>query len=128
MQAATSSPGMFQTLRKILDTGVGALHNRVELFAVEMKEEQQNLLSLIIWISICLFLAMMAIIVITGTVILMFEGERRLYAAGGFCVLYLIGAIAAFLKLKSRLSESSLPFSETIDEMRKDREWLQSAK
>ncbi|HUR45528.1 MAG TPA: phage holin family protein [Candidatus Saccharimonadales bacterium] len=128
MQAATPSTGMFQTLRKILDTGVGALHNRVELFAVEMKEEQHNLLSLIIWISICLFLAMMAIIVITGTVILMFEGERRLYAAAGFCALYLIGAIVAFFKFKSRFSQSSLPFSDTIDEMRKDREWLQSAK
>jgi uncharacterized membrane protein YqjE len=59
---------------------------------------------------------------------LMFDGERRLYAAGGFCVLYLAGAVGAFLKVKSRLRETSLPFSDTIEEMRKDREWLQNAK
>jgi uncharacterized membrane protein YqjE len=128
MQAAASSPGLFQSLRKILDTGAGALQTRVELFAVELKEEKQNLLSLIIWISAALFLAMMAVIVITITVILLFEGERRLYAAGGFCVLYLLGAVTAFLKVRSRLRETSLPFSDTIEEMRKDREWLESVK
>jgi uncharacterized membrane protein YqjE len=128
MQAAAPSPGLFQSLRKILDTGAGALQTRVELFAVELKEEKQNLLSLIIWISVTLFLAMMAVIVITGTVILLFDGERRLYAAGGFCIVYLAGALGAFLKVKSRLRETSLPFFDTIEEMRKDREWLESVK
>jgi len=128
MQAAAPSPGLFQSLRKILDTGAGALQNRVELFAVELKEEKHNLLTLIVWISVALFLAMMAIIVITGTVLLMFDGERRLYAAAGFCVVYLAGALGAFLNVKKRLRQTSLPFSDTIDEMRKDREWLQNVK
>jgi uncharacterized membrane protein YqjE len=128
MQAAAPSPGIFQSLRRILDTSFGALQNRVELFAVELKEEKQNLLTLVIWITIALFLAMMAVIVITGTVILMFDGERRLYVAAGFAVFYLVAALAAIFKVKSRLHETSLPFSDTIDEMRKDREWLQNEK
>jgi uncharacterized membrane protein YqjE len=71
---------------------------------------------------------MMAVIVITATVILMFDGERRLYAAAAFCLLYLAGASGAALKVKSRLRETSLPFADTIEEMRKDREWLENVK
>jgi uncharacterized membrane protein YqjE len=128
MHSETQSPGLFYSLRKFLDTGMGAVHNRVELFAVEMREEKQNLLELIVLVSLALFMGMMAMIVITATVILMFEPEKRLLVAGGFCVLYLLGAVVAFTKAKSRLKGSGLPFTETINEMKKDREWLQNTK
>jgi uncharacterized membrane protein YqjE len=128
MHAETQSPGLFFSLRKFLDTGMGAIHNRVELFAVEMREEKQNLLELIVLVSLALFMGMMAMIVITATVILMFEPEKRLWVAGAFCVLYLVGAFVAFTRAKARLKGSGLPFAETVNEMRKDRECLQNTK
>jgi uncharacterized membrane protein YqjE len=128
MHSETQSPGLFLSLRRFLDTGMGALHNRVELFAVEMREEKQNLLELIVWVSLALFLGMMATIVITATVILMFAPEKRLMVAGGFCLLYFIGALAAFTRAKARLKGNGLPFSETINEMKKDQECLQNTK
>jgi uncharacterized membrane protein YqjE len=128
MHSETQPSGLFNSLRKFLDTGMGALHNRIELFAVEVREEKQNLLELIVWVSLALFLAMMATIVITATVIFMFEPEKRLWVAGGFCVLYLLGAVMAVTKAKARLNGDSLPFNETVNEMRKDREWLQNTK
>jgi uncharacterized membrane protein YqjE len=128
MHAESQSPGLFFSLRKFLDTGMGAIHNRVELFAVEMREEKQNLLELIVLVSLALFMGMMAMIVITATVILMFAPEKRLWVAGGFCVLYLVGALVAFTKAKGRLKGSALPFAESVNEMRKDRECLQNTK
>lgn len=107
---------------------MGALHNRVELFAVEMREEKQNLLELIVLVSLALFLGMMAMIVITATVILVVEPEKRLLVAGIFCVLYMAGALVAFAKAKARLKGSGFPFAETVSEMRKDRECLQNTK
>lgn len=128
MHSESQSPGLFQSLRAFLDTGMGALQNRVELFAVEMREEKQNVLELIVWVSLALFLAMMAMIVITATIILMFEQQKRLYVAGAFCVLYVISAVVAFFKVKARLRAGGQPFSETINEMRKDRECLEDVK
>ena len=128
MQAGVSSHGLFGSLRKCLDPGLGIVHHRVELFAVEFKEQKSQLVELVLCLSIALFLAMLAMIVLTGTIILIFPAEYRVYAAGGLCFLYIIGASIAFARFKSKLRDSQLPFSETINEVRKDREWLQTQK
>ena len=119
------SPGLFDSARRLLDYAFGAFYNRVELLAVEFKEEKTNVVELFICVAATLFFAMMTVIVLTATVILLFREEWRIYAAGGFCVIYFIGAIWSFLWLKSRLKQGGLPFSESINELKKDREWLQ---
>ena len=119
------SPGLFDSARRLLDNALGAFYNRVELLAVEFKEEKTNVVELFICVAATLFFAMMTVIVLTATIILLFSEEWRIYAAGGFCVIYLSGAISSFLWLKSRLKQGGLPFSESLNELKKDREWLQ---
>ena len=118
------SPGMFDSMRRLLDHALGAFQNRVELLAVEFREEKVNVVELFIYVAAALFFAMMTVIVLTATVILLFSAEHRIYAAGGFSVVYLIGAIWSFMALKSRLKQTGVPFSESINELKKDREWL----
>ena len=120
---SSHASGLFHSLRKLLDTGLAALHNRAELFAVELQEEKTHVIEILLWVSALLFLAMMAVIVLTATVILLFSEELRVYVAGGFCLLYLAGATWTFFGLKARLKRP-IPFSATIDEVKKDREWL----
>src|SRR6185503_4829878 len=97
------TPGLFHSLRKLLDTGLAAIHNRAELFAVELQEEKTHVIEILLWVSALLFLTMMTVIVLTATVILLFPEEVRVYVAGGFCLLYLGGAVWTFLGLKARL-------------------------
>ena len=118
------SPGMFDSMRRLLDHALGAFQNRVELLAVEFREEKVNVVELVIFVAAALFFAMMTVIVLTATVILLFSAEHRIYAAGGFCVVYLIGAICSFVVLKGRLKQTGVPFSDSINELKKDREWL----
>ena len=119
------SPGLFDSLRRLLENALGAFSNRVELLAVEFKEEKTNIIELFIGVAATLFFTMMTVIVLTATVILLFREEWRIYAAGGFCLIYLIGAVCGFLWLKARLKQNGVPFSESINELKKDREWLQ---
>ena len=118
------SPGLFDSLRRLLDHAMGAFQNRVELLAVEFKEEKTNVVQLFIYVALALFFAMMTVIVLTFTVILLFPPEWRVYPAGGFCLIYLIGTVWSFLALKARLKETGTPFSESLNELKKDREWL----
>ena len=119
------SPGLFDSGRRFLDDALGAFYNRVELLVVEFGEEKTKLIEVLICVAAALFFAMMTVIVLTATVILLFPEELRIYAAGGFCLMYLVGAIWSFLQLKTRLKQSGVPFAETINELKKDREWLQ---
>ena len=121
-------PTLLNLTRKAVLTGLAALQNRGELLLVELQEEKYQLIELFIWVAAVCFLGMMFIIVLTGTVILLFPEGQRVYAAGGFCLLYLLGAVLALLNLKALVKQVSLPFSDSIAEVKKDREWLESLK
>jgi uncharacterized membrane protein YqjE len=71
---------------------------------------------------------MMFLVVATGTVIFLFPEGARIYAAMGFCVLYLAGAVLTLLNLKALAKGASTPFADSIAEIKKDAEWLESLK
>jgi uncharacterized membrane protein YqjE len=114
------SPALSTLLRKTLGTGLGALHNRGELFMIELQEEKSRLINLIIRGIGALFLAMMTALLITGAVIFIVPEEYRLYAVGAFAALYLIGTLWAIMSLKSLLKK--IPFGDTMAEFKKDAE------
>lgn len=116
--------GLVGLAGRLARTGVGALRNRIELFAVEWQEERARLVELIIWLVALLFLGMLGVLLLTVTIILLFPPEYRLYVAGGFTLLYLIGAGVAMAVVKSVLKQE--PFTETIEQARKDGAWLDS--
>jgi uncharacterized membrane protein YqjE len=121
-------PALPQLLRKVLFTAWGAVQNRGELFLVELQEERTRLLELVIWVSAVCFLAVMFFGVMTATIILLVPAESRVYAAGGFALFYLIGAVLSLLNLNSLLKRAGTPFADTIAEVGKDRQWLDSLK
>jgi len=122
--AEPASPGFFASVRKLLDTGLATLQNRVELLAVEFQEEKDHAVELLMWVVALLFFGILTVVVLTATIILIFPQELRVYAAGGLTLLYLLGAIWAFLGLRTRLKNRPIPFSASIEEIKKDREWL----
>src|SRR6266853_5910141 len=119
-----ASPGLLTSVRKLLDTGLATVQNRAELAAVEFKEEKDHALVLMLWATVVFFFAVMTGIVLTATIIFAFPEDRRIYVAGVFTVLYLAGGVWAFLGLRTRLNKQPVPFSATVDEIKKDREWL----
>ena len=119
-----ASSGLLTSVRRLLDTGLATIQNRAELAAVEFKEEKDQALELMLWAIMVFFFAMMTGMVLTATVILAFPQERRVYVAAVFAVLYLAGGLWTFLGLRARLKKQSVPFSATVDEIKRDREWL----
>ncbi len=121
-------PGLPGLVRKLLLTGMAALHNRGELFQADLEEERNRTLELFIWVAAVCFLAFMFLAVLTATVILLFPDPLRVYAAGGFALLYFLGAMLALLNLKALIKSAGSPFTDSMAELKKDREWLESLK
>src|ERR1041385_1460856 len=109
------SHGMVDSGRRLLDNALGAFYNRVELLAVEFREEKVNVVELFIYVAAALFFAMMTVIVLTATVILLFRPEWRVYAAGGFALIYFVGTVWTVLALKSHLKQIKTPFAQSIN-------------
>ncbi len=118
-------PGFFSLLRQLAATGAGALHNRGELLALEWQEERARRTEFVVAAFAFLFLAGLAVALVTAIVIFLFREDWRLYVAGAFAFLYAVGALWLGLVLKSLLTQA--PFSESLNQLKKDREWLESS-
>jgi len=129
MNNGDSQPPTLSALaRKVVVTGFAALYNRGELLQIELQEEKNRVVELFIWAGTVCILGLLFLLVLTATVILLFSEAYRVYAAGAFCVLYLLGAVLAFLNLKALIKDATLPLANTMAEVKKDREWLESLK
>lgn len=127
MTNGNNHPPHFGTLlRKTLNTGMGAVENRVELAMLELQQEKSRLTSLLIFGLGALSLAVLFLALLTATIIFLFPAELRIYAAAGFSVLYLGGTVWAALSLKGLLKKE--PFAETLRQFKKDQELLEAFK
>jgi len=119
-------PGFITLVNRLLRTGVGAVQNRLELFAVEWQQERARLADLMLVGAAMLFLGILAVLLFTLTIILLFPPDLRIYATAGFAVLYSIATLIAFFSLRTQLRRE--PFVDTIDQAKKDRVLIDSLK
>jgi uncharacterized membrane protein YqjE len=117
-------PPVTTLVRKMVATGLGALHNRGELLMIELQEEKSRAISLLVRALSLLFLGVLSVMLLTAAVIFLFPEEQRVAVTLGLGVLYLVAAGVVALTIRSSLKHPA--FSETLAQMKKDREWLQS--
>ena len=125
MANTNQDSGWTGAARRVASNAVGAVQNRIELFALELREEKNQAVTVLIWVCAAVLCGLMAWVAITATVILFVPEDKRPYAAGGFALIYLGLAVFAFMKARALMHDETPPFSATIDEFRKDQEWLQ---
>lgn len=126
MDPESKPVGLFALLRRLGRTAIGTLQNRVELAAVELHEERQRVFEIVMLAGAALMLAGIALLLFSAAIVLLFPHGYRIYAAFGLGVLYLAGVAALWFQIKARLV--SEPFSETVNQIRKDVEWLSPPK
>lgn len=125
-EAHHQPPGLTALVSRLARTASGALHNRLELLALEWQEERARLAELLFWTVGLMFLGILGTLLLTATIIFLFAPEMRLYVAAGFTVLYLAGTTVAWFSIKSLLKHEA--FTETLHQAKEDRAWLESLK
>jgi len=111
---------------RVFRTGVGAMRNRVELLLVEWQEERLRMAHILAWSIALVFAGVLAVLLFTATVIFVFREDLRIYVTAGFALLYALGALVAGFGLRGLLKQGSFP--DSVDQMQKDRAWLESLK
>lgn len=120
------SPGLGSLLGRVGSTALRGVNARVELLAIEWQEERLRLREMLVWSVAMLFLAATGALLLTAAIIFLFPEGMRIYATFGLALLYFCGAAGAWFGLRSGLKRE--PFVETIDQVKKDRVWLESLK
>jgi len=122
--ASTDSPGLLSLLQRLARTGSGALQNRLEIFSIEWQQERARLTSLLFWSAVLAAMGVAGLVLLTATVIFLLPRDYRAWAAAGFALLYIAGAVGAWLTLRRVLKEK--PFPETLNQFKQDSAWLDS--
>jgi len=119
-------PDLITLLRKLAVSALGAFQNRGELLVVELQQERGRLFELLAWVVALLFFSVMATLLATAIIIFLIPEDYRLYAAAGFTLFYLAGALWSAFIVHRFLTR--VPFPETVAQVKKDRAWLESFK
>ena len=127
MPENTQTPeGILASVRRMAEAALRTVQNRVELFALELQEEKCWLISTLLWAAATVFFGGLAIIFVVGTVVYLSPDNARPWVVGGFALLFVYLAINAGMGLRRTLHNKKPPLADTVGELKKDIEWIQS--
>jgi len=126
-ESATSrdhAAGLFDSVRRFVATVLDVLQTRVEIVATEFEEERERLRELVVFGFFALFFLGFGFLLLTLFIVVLFWDSYRVYAVGGFALLYLGLGIFSAVTLRQRLKTRPRLFATTLAEFAKDRERL----
>lgn len=121
-----TTEGILASVRRMIETALRSVQNRVELFALELQEEKAWLISTLLWAAAAVFFGGLAIIFVVGTIVYLSPENARPWVLGGFALLFVYLAVNSILGLRRSMENKRPPLSDTIGELKKDIEWIQS--
>jgi uncharacterized membrane protein YqjE len=126
MDESEHSPGVLAALRRMAETMLRTVQNRVELFAADLQEEKSWLIATLLWAAAAVFFCGLAIIFVVGTVVYLAPETARPWILGGFSVLFVYLAFNAVAGLRRSMRDKPPPMGDTIGELKKDLDWIRS--
>ena len=119
---------MISALRDLASTSIQVVEQRLRLLGAELQEEKWRAVEAVLWLAAGLILGALALLVASLAVVLSVwpDPRARVLALVGLAVLYALGALAAFLRMRKRIQGEGMPFADTVAEFQRDREWLSS--
>lgn len=115
---------LFDSLRRMLEAALGLAQRRLELFAVEAQEEKLRVLDLLFRAAALVVLSLLTLMTATATLVVAFWNTSPVLVLVLVTVGYGTTAVALAASLRRRLRDGPKPFAGTLEEFRKDHEWL----
>lgn len=125
-EAESKTDGWLASLRRGGDSLLGLVQTRLELLAVELQEEKLRAIKLLVWFGVALTLLAAGLLVVIATLALWMWSIAGYLGLLGLAVLVLSGAGGILVWLRRQISAGPRPFTTTLSEFQKDREWLRT--
>ena len=120
------SSGLLGSLRGFADGLISSVHDRIELFSVELQEEKHRLIQTFIWAAAVVMLALLTVLFASFALVALFWETARVAVVSILLAVYLAGLIAAIVGLQRFLKRQPKPFQATMAELREDRSCMQT--
>ena len=121
---AGRSSGLLGSLRQFASTTIEVVYTRIELFATELDEERQRIVRALWLAAIGAFCLSLGILLAALFLVVLFWDTHRLLVLGLLAAGFLAAGAAAMLAFRTRLTERSRLFSQTLEELRRDHDQL----
>jgi uncharacterized membrane protein YqjE len=121
METDTPASGFLASILSLVEGLLAGVQDRLELASIELQEEKFRLIRTFVWVSAIVFLAMMAILFASLTVVYLFSEGARLAVLGGFAALYAGALVVILFAFRRYLARQPRPFSATMQELTEDR-------
>lgn len=118
---STAPTGYLHSLRAFGDSVLGTVHDRLELFSVELQEEKCRLIRIFIWISAAVFTSMMVATFASLTLVFVFWESARLPVLIGLTLVYSGALVTVVVGFRGYLARQPKPFAATLHEITEDR-------
>ena len=116
--------GVLESVRRLINTGVAVLQNRIQLFSVELEEQKVRVVRLLVLAGVTIFLANTALLAVSATIVVLAGDQARPAVLIALSVIYVAGAVWAGFALRKEIKSAPAPFQETLSELKKDTDWL----
>lgn len=121
---AGRSGGLFDSVRTLANTLLAIAQTRLELLSTELEEERLRLSSMLVWTLVALFCAGLGVVFATMVFVIALWDTNRLLAVGIPAILFLLGAVVAWLIVLGKARAKPRLFAASLAELSKDREQL----
>lgn len=116
------SGGLFDSLRRICDTGLAHLQRRVELLSVEFQEEKLRQLDLVMRVGAAIALGLLTLMAASALIVVAFWRQSPVLVLALLTLLYGGATALTVASIRRRQRLQPPPFAATLDQFRKDRE------
>jgi uncharacterized membrane protein YqjE len=106
-------------LRRISETFLSILHNRLELLTIELKEEKHWAVATLMLAVMGASFAVLSVVAIFVTIAFLVPPEARPWTMLGICLVTIGGCVGCVLALKTRLKRPPM-LCDTLEELKKD--------
>jgi uncharacterized membrane protein YqjE len=117
---------LFGAVRRMLATFVAVAHTRAELLTTELQQEIQHAASILLWSLVALLFASLSVLMIAITVLIVFWDTHRVLAAVLISASFVAFAAGTALYARARVRAKPRFLSATLNELKRDRDMLDS--
>lgn len=114
------------SLGNVLETLIGIVRTRLELFSTELQEEARNAAAVLLWAIVALLAAGLTLFLGALALIFAFWDTHRVLVSVLVTAAFLLITLVAALMVRARLKGRGKPFGATIAELAKDGEHLRA--